>query len=289
MTLARLTRAAYLRWAVVPLLRCLPTGCADALAREMAAGFFELDPPLRGRIEAQLRRDLPAVDTREVARRSFEHVARFWAETLFIPRRVHSSNWSAWVDVADRTAWRKVRASPQPKIIVTGYCGNPVMAALALSEMLPPVGVVVDPASRHLIGILAGRKMRDGGHLSSFPGLVPLSQRDPSAIQGWLATGGNLMVILSPRRYVNGLRASFFGQPAYFSGSPARLAHRYAARLIWTCCLRTDRPFEFDMAPPEEVVTDRTAKRTTQSLVQCFEALIRRAPEQYLWTRAGSG
>lgn len=81
----------YLRRVIAPILRGLGIRPSTALARRLARGVFEMNGPGRGCAESRLRVAFPGATDHEItalAAASYEHLARFWTEALFIPRRL---------------------------------------------------------------------------------------------------------------------------------------------------------------------------------------------------------
>ncbi len=84
-------RHLYLRRIVAPVLRGLGVRLSTGLARRLSRGVFEMNGAGRQRAESRLRVALPNATDDEIhaiAAASYEHIARFWIEALFIPRRL---------------------------------------------------------------------------------------------------------------------------------------------------------------------------------------------------------
>jgi KDO2-lipid IV(A) lauroyltransferase len=86
-----------------------------------------------------------------------------------------------------------------------------------------------------------------------------------------------------------GLPVPFFGQPARSTMAPALIARRTGARIWLARCLRigTSSRFEIDM---KELKVPRTRdhaadiRAATAAMQAEFEAWIREAPEQFMWS-----
>lgn len=101
-------------------------------------------------------------------------------------------------------------------------------------------------------------------------------------------TKGEVVGIL-PDQNADDLFVPFFGAPAGVADGAAQLALRTGAAIVPAFCLRNpDDTYRIVVRPPifpDREAPDRTAevRRLTERFTQEFEAIIRTAPEQYLW------
>jgi len=263
--------------------------------------------------------DSPAVRRRQIARAAFQHVAAFWVETLFLRRQLTPGNWRQVVRVPQWQAWAALRQRRRPLLLVTGYLGNPVVAACALSWMLGPLHVLADPAARLLIETLKGGntplgnprngRSRVGGFKGGYapirrwPGLRVIdSARAGTELPAILEAGGRVLMLAGPRGRTplnpparsnrgsdRGHAVSFLGRECRQPATIARLAHRHDAEIVVFACRRLDGPaFQFELSLVNRISAasrPRTAAATTRLYLEYLEQAIRDAPGQYLWTR----
>ncbi|MGN0867698.1 MAG: lysophospholipid acyltransferase family protein [Oligosphaeraceae bacterium] len=88
---------------------------------------------------------------------------------------------------------------------------------------------------------------------------------------------------ISPRH--GGVFLKFFGLPAVTSPMPAAIARRLRIPIQVVACLRQpDGTYVMDREPlPQPAWTYPSDEALTAHILQAYEALIRRHPEQYLW------
>jgi lauroyl/myristoyl acyltransferase len=291
---------------------------ATKAARLLARSVFDLNPPARRRMESNLRqalgdcphfarkeqearssqalrrRRIPAkwglspspgrAEAERIARAAFENVASFWVEVLFCRRRLMPGKWHRYVDVADRAAWATLGGEARPALLVTGYLGNPAVAACVLSELVPPVYVLVDPVSRMLI-------QASGGVDRRFRGLRFIDVRDaPRRVPEVMQAGHRLLVLAgTARRGPGGVDVPFLGHPARHPAAIARLAIRHQAEIVvFHCTRRADPAFSFELRAVDRIrprAGEATAAIVTRDYLAALERTVRANPEQYLWTR----
>lgn len=88
---------------------------------------------------------------------------------------------------------------------------------------------------------------------------------------------------VSPRK--GGIFLNFFGLAVTASPLPATLAIRANLPvMVVACCKRPDGNFGFELEQlPKPTEQYASAAELTQDIFHCYERLIRRHPEQYLW------
>lgn len=307
----RSTGIAQLRWlwltrGSATLLRILGFELASRLAVHLARGVHDLDPPLRRQIAERIdsagltfegkcgvglaqspvrfaeRKPLDCPPTRDV----FEHAARFWIESLFIPRHLRPPGLLQHIHWHDQTSWHALERSPGPLVLLAPQLGNPLIGALAIAHRLGPVQVAVDAASFLLIRtawpgrVTADRRLRGMG-------IQLLLPSDVGQMRDALEKGGRVCWIGARARPGGGLAVPFLGATVTLSPRPFRLARATGASVFAWNCTRDANPagrFDIHAAPP--IQPSRSLQSDAERIAGSFEEMIRRAPSQYLWTRA---
>jgi len=261
---------------------------ALSAARWLARQVFMLTPPVRFKMEANLRRAfgpaLPDATIERLAAQSFESVAAFWTELIYCRRLLSPLNWRRRIRVPGDARWRALIRADRPALLVTTYLGNPVVAACALSECLSPLYVVVDAASGWLI-------RQEPDILNRFTGLRIVHANDTArTLPSILQAGGRVLFLAGWSQPVGGVEATFLGRRMRHHATIARLAHRHRAEIVPFACLRcAGKPFSFKLVLNRSVRPDPkapSAAAVTQQYLTSLEAMIHRAAHQYLWTRA---
>jgi KDO2-lipid IV(A) lauroyltransferase len=117
--------------------------------------------------------------------------------------------------------------------------------------------------------------------------MIPLGPGSPRQILK--ALGRNELVALASDLYSGdrGVRVPFFNRPALFPSGPAAIALKTGAPILPVWCRRqTDNVYVAEIEAPIEVSrtgdTPRDIQITTERIVQFFERIIRREPDQWL-------
>jgi KDO2-lipid IV(A) lauroyltransferase len=164
------------------------------------------------------------------------------------------------------------------------HMGNwEIVSQAALSLGLRPVGVyqrIINPfVDRYAKAIRA----------PLYPGGLWQKSRQVARVMLRSARDGECAAMLADQRDPNGLPAPFFGRPALSTALPATIARAVGVPLYALRVKRIgDARFSIRI---EEVATPRTDNRdadiagATYNLQATLEAMIREAPEQWMWAQ----
>ncbi len=167
-------------------------------------------------------------------------------------------------------------------LVVTAHVSNwDILAAASAVYGYPISAVTNDLPSGGLNELVIASRERIGMKMI---GLGPGSLR-----QIIKALGRNELVALASDLYSGdrGVRVPFFNRPAMFPSGPAALALKTGAPILPVWCRRqTDNLYVAEVEAPIEVSrtgdTQRDIQVTTERIVQFFERIIRREPDQWL-------
>ncbi|HKV32351.1 MAG TPA: lysophospholipid acyltransferase family protein [Candidatus Dormibacteraeota bacterium] len=167
-------------------------------------------------------------------------------------------------------------------VVVTAHVSNwDILAAASAVYGYPISAVTNDLPSGGLNELVIASRERIGMKMI---GLGPGSLR-----QIIKALGRNELVALASDLYSGdrGVRVPFFNRPAMFPSGPAALALKTGAPILPVWCRRQpDNLYIAEVEAPIEVSrsgnTQRDIQVTTERIVQFFERIIRREPDQWL-------
>jgi KDO2-lipid IV(A) lauroyltransferase len=268
-------------------------GALDGLPWETACRLAERIgvlgyTPLRIRrrvVERQIAAAFPELNAstvRDLARRSYRHLARSTVETA----RLASMGAPGVLDiVSEVTGWEVVedaRALGRGIVVVAGHLGNWELAAAYLAARGISMDVIVRRMSNRLFDrFLTETREKLGMHVVWDTDAV---QRAPRALREGRAVG------FVADQGVRGLASTFvpfFGRPAKTPRGAAVFALRFDAPVVFVTALRRDDG-KYHFAA-ERVVAERSGDRETDTdaivrrFTEVLEQWIRRAPEQYFW------
>src|SRR6202022_1470214 len=167
-------------------------------------------------------------------------------------------------------------------VVVTAHVSNwDILAAASAVYGYPISAGTNDLPSGGLNELVIASRERIGMKMI---GLGPGSLR-----QILKALGRNEVVALASDLYSGdrGVRVPFFNRPAMFPSGPAALALKTGAPILPVWCRRQpDNLYVAEVEEPIEVSrtgdTQRDIQLTTERIVQFFERIIRREPDQWL-------
>jgi KDO2-lipid IV(A) lauroyltransferase len=227
-----------------------------------------------------------------IARAMWENLGRVMAETMQIDRVIDDPDRIQLMPATDRV-FARYRNKMGSAIGVTLHMGNWELAAWPMTVAgNNPAAVyrsVNNPyVDRYLRGLR--RKLYPGGLLGkgSINGSREEGQRTARLITDFVRKGGRLGLVcdLYDR---TGLPVPFFGRPARSVTIPAIIARRVGARIWLSRCLRVGKQSRFtielrELRVPRTANPAEDVKWITAAMQQQFEAWIREAPEQWMWS-----
>jgi Kdo2-lipid IVA lauroyltransferase/acyltransferase len=227
---------------------------------------------------------------RGVARAHWENLGRIMVETMVIDRLIRDPE---AIEIADGQVFDRYKSKLGPVIGVSLHQGNYELAIWPLTIAgQSPAGVyrtvnnpyidayLRDQRRELFPGGLFGRGKVEGDHGDD--------QRTARFMTDYVRRGGKLGLVcdLYDR---NGIAVPFFGQDARTVAIAPMIARRVGARVWMARCLRvgTSSRFRIEM---KELRIPRTANQSedirwaTAEMTRQFEAWVREAPEQWMWS-----
>jgi KDO2-lipid IV(A) lauroyltransferase len=236
--------------------------------------------------------DKSLAERQAIARAMWENLGRVMAETMQIDRVIAEPD---RIELTPATArvFARYRNKMGSAIGVTLHMGNWELAAWPMTVAgNNPAAVYRSVNNPYVDRYLRGLRhnLYPGGLLGkgSINGSREEGQRTARLITDFVRKGGRLGLVcdLYDR---TGLLVPFFGRPARSVTIPAIIARRVGARIWLSRCLRVGRESRFTIEI-KELKVPRTAnpaedvKWATAAMQQQFEAWIREAPEQWMWS-----
>jgi len=265
------------------LVPYIPRSLAYLLARLAGSMAYLVALQARQNIKSNLAvvMGLPAQSSavRRAARHAFTVNACNWVDTLRLAavqpeeleQRVQLHGWQVFEQAVTRGGG----------VILLGvHLGNIDLAGQIVAARGFPFAVPVERMQPE-------RLFRRIQRLRSAFGIrvVPTSS-SPRPLLRSLRAGETVGLLCDRNVAGSGVSVSFFGRPFRASRGPAWLARNSAAEVIMACGLRRGQDFEAYLFGPlslrrtEDVDTDIV--ENTRLIMQTAEALIRRAPDQWL-------
>lgn len=244
-------------------------------------GFF----PLRFRravVEKQLRWAFPEQDDswiHSTARAAYAHLGREAIATIRLARMTRE-------DVLARTSvigfdeLRNALAQGKGVVVASGHVGNHEIGAAALSARGIPLDLVVQRQGNPLFdaALIASRERLGLG-------VIDRSNATRLAIKA-LRNGRAVAFAADQNAGKAGVFVPFFGRPASTHRGAALFAVKTGAPLFLGTSLRVGNSYQVTL---QRVDVDRTGElddviyRLMLAFTERLEAVVRAAPEQYLW------
>ena len=277
---------------LVGLVRTMPLDVAVAVS----ARLWRIVAPWQRRHRRALENlaiafpDRTPSEREAIALAMWENLGRVMAETMQIDRLIAEGE---RIEIVNKQVFARYKDKLGPAIGVSLHTGNWELAiwpltiaganpaAVYRTVKNPYVDRYLRHQRRHLYpGGLLGKGMVDGSREEG--------QKTARLIMDFVRNGGRLGLVCDLYDK-QGLAVPFFGTPAKSVAIPAMIARRVGARIWMARCLRvgTHSKFRIDIkelkvprtASPGDDVTWITAEMQKQ-----FEAWIREAPEQWMWS-----
>jgi len=267
--------------ALVRLLRALPSGIVDALARGIAAAAFTLG--IRRRVTLDnLARAFPArpePERRAIARAAYANMARVVTDALRTLGASPEQLLEA-VRVDDFGPVERALAGGRGLLVATAHLGSWELFGAAMAQRVPLHAVV-----RRLRGGVNARLVE--ARLRSGLRLIP----ERGALAAMVAAlRKNEVVAMLVDQAIAGKHARFvpfFGRPAATTPALSMAALRTGAPTLVIVALRDGERLRFRVEGPIELPETGDRQRDlwehTARFTAALERIIGEAPEQWLW------
>ncbi len=272
---------------VASLFRGLPLPAAARLGRAIGDSFHALDARHRERVAHQVQSALgstcPPDHAADIARRMYRHLGTMLAEFVRLPSLTATS-------LADHVDWggqdeqiREVFARGRGAIFATGHIGNWEFNGFAFHLLGYSAGAVARPLDnplleRYIRGIRTSRGQQIWDKFGALRSVARV-----------LRDGKGFGILVDQDAGQRGVFVPFFGTECSTMPTPADLALRTGAPIVVCGFHRIELPmrFAFVMRPPRwaDPEADPAAERMRllRGMNEDLEAIIRQAPEQWLW------
>jgi KDO2-lipid IV(A) lauroyltransferase len=238
----------------------------DVADRNLAAAFPALTHAQRARL----------------ARRMYAHFGRVAVDSLRLTARGSSAVVPFVRTVEGEAAFRALAAAGRGVIMVAGHHGNWELGAAWIAAAGIPVAAVVKPAANPWVAGYVERSRRAMG-IESIP--MPTAR---VAVPAALAAGKVVGLVADQGAMRGDTWAPFFGRPTKTAEGPGLFAARTGAPVIFADLIaEPDGRYRglvevLDESPRGE--GRELAARIAVLFRRSLEAVVRQAPEQYLWT-----
>jgi KDO2-lipid IV(A) lauroyltransferase len=226
----------------------------------------------------------------------YRHFVRAMFEGVLLPRKLHMTNWRAFVDLYPAKGMPAAMFSRRAALIVTGHFGNWEMAGYLLGSL----GFKTYAIARVLDNPYLERFVL---RLRQATGQTIIAKHDDfDRLTSVLTNGGKVSTLADQDAGPRGVFVDFFGRPASTHKAIALMAIEFDAQIVVTGVPRVPRSRATGILPlpgmestfyaveVEEIIDPReyathpeAVKAITQRYTFALERLIRRHPEQYFW------
>ena len=235
--------------------------------------------------------DMPEAERRRIVHVMWGNLGRVMVETMQIDRIIADPS---RIDFVSARLFNRYRGKTGPAVAMTLHMGNWELTAWPMTQAgWHPAAVyrlVKNPyADRYLRA--QRRAIYPAGLLargSDYEGDDSEGQRTARRIMDFVRQGGRLGIV-SDLYDRNGVAVPFFGVDARSTLVPAMIARRVGSRIWLARCTRIGEASRFRIEV-KELKVERTAsaaddiRTTTAAAQRQFEAWIREAPEQWMWS-----
>ena len=269
--------------ALLHLFGRLPLRLNQWLGGTLGALAWTLSPKLRRITLGNLALCFPERDAdwrRRVGRRSLIESARALTEAPWLWRQ-DAARLRGLLQLGDRHELLQSAGRDGEAILATPHLGSWEFAGLCLATLRPTTALYRPPRMHTLDRLIRESRAHTGSRL------VPTTPGGVRALRQALEQGevAGLLPDQTPKGS-GGVFAPFFGHPAYTMRLLPSLAQRSRSPVVLAFCERLPRGKGFrvhSVAAGEDIYSEDPAIAAAE-LNRCVETLIRRCPEQYLWS-----
>lgn len=279
----------FLVYLAIRVLVCVALAFPYELARDLSAWFawlvYRIDKRHRLVARDNIEKAFPGKYTPQqiaaIVRGIYRHFARVLVEILFMPRRMHATNWRDIIELHDIPLTLDLLLSGRPVLFVTGHFGNWELSGYSLALFGFSTHAIARPIDNpYLDEFLRTIRERSGQTILAKHG-------DFDRIQEVLASGGVLGTLADQDAGQRGMFVDFFGRPASTHKAVAIMALEYNVPMIVCGTPFHDGKYHYygrRVIDPADYANHPDAIRAiTQQFTSDLESLIREYPEQYFW------
>jgi KDO2-lipid IV(A) lauroyltransferase len=281
----------YLAYLAVRLI----VGIAQALSIEQSYALADFLARILHRVDTRHRRvglenlrlafgdRYTEAERDRIVREVYRHFCRMLMEMLHIPRKLHLTTWRERITLVGHEPVVDRLLKGGPVIMLSGHFGNWEMAGYLFGVFgFPPHSVARTLDNPYLDRFLRSFRERTGQRM------IP-KKGGYDQMLAVLRSGGVLSFLADQDAGERGLFVEFFGRPASTHKAIALLAIEHRAPVVVGYARRIGPGFRYEVGcdavidPDEWTGTADDVRLLTQRYTSALEAVIRRAPEQYLW------
>jgi KDO2-lipid IV(A) lauroyltransferase len=282
--------AAYLEYLLVAGLAKglfhLPSSVAYYIGEGLGAVLYRVDHKHRLIAEENLRRafngELSSREIAELARSTFINLGRTVVETCRI-LKIDRENFRQFIQVEGYEHFQQAKRRGKGIIYITAHLGSWELLPLASALMGEPLSIVTRPLDNPYLDRVINRLRTAWGTR-----VLPKQWTMPVLVQT-LLRGESVGILMDQNiTWKEGVFVDFFGMPACTALAPALLALRTDASVLPAAIVRCGRD-RHTILVEKEIPLIRTGRlradvvANTASFTRAIEALVRKAPAQWLW------
>jgi Kdo2-lipid IVA lauroyltransferase/acyltransferase len=270
------------------LLGLMPEAVAVWTGKTLGRAFWLLSPwrrrVARENIEKAMPGEMSPADVRRLVRRVFVNIGLTAVETLWMRSHVDRDNVVERFPIENLDAVESLLTDGRGVLLTGGHLGNWELLGGSAAVQMGRMSALARPVNNPLVGAYTTR-------LREHFGIEPLSTREGVRPMMRALKGGHALAILMDQ-HVNrsSVPATFFGRDAATTAVVATLALRMDVPLLVSYGLRDgysfrhrgymEGPFELRRTGDQEA----DVLANTQMLNDKLEGIVRRHPDQWLWT-----
>ena len=280
----------FVRFAIF-LYGLIPSSKAYSLGFGMGSFFYPLFRKRRrvaidNILQAKITDDVKEAD--RIARHSFGHFAGHICESMKVPQVVTAENWREHIvlegDKAD--GWDLLmEQTDTPMMLLSGHHGA-WEAAVTIIPFTRPMLTIARTLNNPIVERFLKEKHFRGNIV-----VIPKSKGFTSGfIKQWIELKGALTIVMDQHAGErHGMKVDFLGRPAWTHTSPARIHLATGMPIVVGVFLR-DGLFKYRMVADSSLKFTPTGDKEKDIETLLIEMnkrlgnLIRRCPEQYLWS-----
>jgi Kdo2-lipid IVA lauroyltransferase/acyltransferase len=219
----------------------------------------------------------------QTGRRSFEHLAMFAMDTLFVPRLITKHNWRDFCTVknAERAKW--LMQEGQGLIMVTAHYSNFEVTGYLMGLFGFNIYSVARPLdNKYVNNYIYGVRKRTGLSIIDKKGAT-------DSMEQIVSSGATLGFIADQDAGKKGIFVDFFGRKASTYKSIGLLAMAYNLPIVVGYSRRIENKFFFEIGVNRIIMPDEWADKEqplewiTAEYSRAIEQFIRDEPSQYWW------
>jgi Kdo2-lipid IVA lauroyltransferase/acyltransferase len=241
-------------------------------------------PLLRSKktIYKNLKKAFPLINDNEIKKISknmWSNYGRIFSDYMYL-KNFRSSKLDKYLIFNGKKKLEKINDDKKPVIFISGHFNNFELMAMQIEKSDVSLAAIYRPLNNIFINkiieplrkkYICKKQIKKG-----IPGLREMLK---------LYKEGYSVAMMIDQRVSEGIKSNLFNVPALTTTIPAQMIKKFNCKIVPVYTKRIDKfYYEINIEEPLSISSDQTIQEITDNLNLCLENMIKKNPDQWIWS-----